>query len=173
MSEIDRAEQAPGLDVLDLRRALGTFATGVTIVTTRTRDGIDLGLTVNSFSSVSLHPPLVLWSLARASRSLPAFRATGVFAVHVLSGEQRELALRFARNTGERFSGLAITRGHADLPLLENCAARFECRVVQLYNGGDHEIFLGEVLRYEHALKPPLIFHGGDFLTAPVSRAVD
>jgi flavin reductase (DIM6/NTAB) family NADH-FMN oxidoreductase RutF len=142
-----------------LRHALGRFATGVTVVTTTTQAG-PLGMTVNSFASVSLDPPLVLWSPARKSKRFPAFEAASHFAIHVLAGSQRPLAERFAR-AGSAFAGLEFAAGLGGVPLIEGCAARFECRHEAGYDGGDHLIVVGRVLRLEEADRPPLIFHRG------------
>ena len=152
----------PEFSERELRDALGRFATGVTIVTTMTRRG-PLGITANSFSSVSLDPALVLWAPARRSSRFPAFEAASHFAVHVLSVEQRDLAERFAR-PGEGWpADLAFGRGVADVPLLDGCTARFECRHDAAHEGGDHLIVVGEVLRIAEADLPPLIFHRGRY----------
>lgn len=145
----------------ELRDALGRFATGVTIVTTMTPSG-PLGITANSFASVSMDPPLVLWSPARKSRRFPAFEGASHFAVHVLSAGQLALAEDFAMS-GEPFAGLVCSRGIGDVPLLEGCAARFECRHEAGYDGGDHLIVVGEVLRLTQADLPPLLFHRGKY----------
>src|SRR5690348_851615 len=109
------------------RDALGAFATGVTIVTTRGARGEDVGLTANSFNSVSLDPPMVLWSLARKAKSLDAFLENPHFAVHVLAADQDELSRRFATQGIDKFAGLHLGRGSGEVPLLEGCSARFEC----------------------------------------------
>ncbi|MFT3973174.1 MAG: flavin reductase family protein [Amaricoccus sp.] len=145
----------------ELRDALGCFATGVTVVTTEGPDG-PLGITANSFASVSLDPPLVLWSPARKSRRFPAFEAASHFAIHVLSGGQRLLAERFS-STDRGFDGLDVIRGIGGVPLLAGCAARFECRHAAGYDGGDHLIVVGEVLRIEQADVPPLVFWHGSY----------
>ncbi|HEY2036424.1 MAG TPA: flavin reductase [Steroidobacteraceae bacterium] len=145
------------------RGALGAFATGVTIVTTRDMDGHDIGLTASSFNSVSLDPPMVLWSLAKSARSLPAFLAASHFAVHVLAADQEELSLRFATRGSEKFSGLDIERGPERVPLLRGCSARFQCRTAFRHEGGDHVIFVGAVEEFEHSDRPPLVFHGGRY----------
>ncbi|MCJ8140954.1 flavin reductase family protein [Falsirhodobacter halotolerans] len=150
-------------DTRRLRNAFGAFATGVTVVTTKGPDGTDLGRTANSFSSVSLSPPMVLWSLARSSSSLAAFRDADHFAVHVLTADQADLSARFAGKDPDKFAGLAVDRGVADVPLLRDCTARFECRTVHRYDGGDHIIFVAEVCDHHHAPAPPLIFHGGAY----------
>ena len=146
-----------------LRTALGAFATGVTIVTTRGADGSDVGLTCNSFSSVSLNPPMVLWSLAKTSSSIEAFRNAGHFAVHILAADQDNLSGRFASKGIDKFAGLKLDRGPDDMPLLSGCTARFECRMAFQYEGGDHVIFVGEVVNLTHSERAPLIFHGGRY----------
>ena len=152
--------------VRQFRNALGAFATGVTIVTTRTRAGADVGLTANSFNSVSLEPPMVLWSLAKSARSLPAFLESSYFAVHVLSASQQELSHMFARRGADKFSGLALERGRGGIPLLDGCSARFQCRTAVKYEGGDHVVFIGEVESFDHFDRPPLVFHGGRYAQA-------
>lgn len=146
-----------------MRAALGHFATGVTIVTARAADGAAVGLTVNSFNSVSLQPPLVLWSLALASRARPVFEACTHWAVHVLSAEQRALAQRFARRDGDRWAGVHWTEGLGGVPLLPGVLASFECRALQHHPGGDHLILLGEVLRCRQRDGEPLLYHRGAF----------
>lgn len=145
------------------RQALGTFATGVTIVTTRSPDGRDIGLTANSFNSVSLDPPMVLWSLARNSHSLSAFMAAKYFAVHVLAAHQESLSNSFASRGTEKFAGLELGRGHGSIPLLGGCAARFQCKTAYRYEGGDHVIIVGEVIDFDRSERPPLVFHGGAY----------
>lgn len=156
----------PVPDTFQFRKALGSFATGVTIVTTRDHAGRDVGLTVNSFTSLSLDPPLVLWSLSRSANSLPAFIDAPYFAVHILAAEQESLSNRFAQRGAEKFLGLRFRRGIGEVPLLEGCSAHFECRTVHRYEGGDHEIFVGEVISFAHDERPPLVFHGGRYATA-------
>jgi 3-hydroxy-9,10-secoandrosta-1,3,5(10)-triene-9,17-dione monooxygenase reductase component len=148
------------------RRALGAFATGVTIVTTRDAKGRDLGLTANSFNSVSLDPPMVLWSLAKTARSLPAFVAASHFAIHVLAADQEELSLRFATRGSEKFAGLTLERGASQVPLLRGCAARFQCRTASRHEAGDHMIFVGEVEAFDHSDLPELLFHRGRYALA-------
>lgn len=145
------------------RSALGAFATGVTVVTARTAAGHDIGRTASSFNSVSLDPPMVLWSLSKTSSMFQDFRDADHYAVHVLTADQQDLALRFAGKCDQPFEDLSLTRGIADLPLLETGGARFECRTAQRYDGGDHAIFLGEVLNFSGAAGQPLIFHAGQF----------
>lgn len=159
------AERRPD-DARRFRNALGAFATGVTIVTTRDTQGRDIGLTANSFNSVSLEPPMVLWSLAKSARSLPAFLAATHFAVHVLAADQEELSLRFAARGSDKFGGLDLERGPTDVPLLRGCSARFHCRTAFRHEGGDHVIFVGAVESFDQSDRPPLIFHGGGYALA-------
>lgn len=157
--------QAP-IDTREFRNALGSFTTGVTIVTTRDKDGRDVGMTANSFNSVSLDPPMVLWSIAKSSASRPAFTSAEYFAVHILAADQEPLSNVFAKKGADKFAGLNLGRGHGDVPLLDNCAARFECRTAYRYEGGDHEIIVGEVLLFENYDRPSLAFHSGGYAMA-------
>jgi 3-hydroxy-9,10-secoandrosta-1,3,5(10)-triene-9,17-dione monooxygenase reductase component len=154
------------IEKIPFRNALGAFATGVTIVTTRDLGGRDVGLTANSFNSVSLDPPLVLWSLAKTSLSLAAFTRCGHFAVHILAADQVPLSDQFAKRGRDKFEGLQIERGEGDIPLLTGCTARFRCRTAYQYEGGDHIIFVGEVISFDHSARPPLVFHGGSYAVA-------
>lgn len=155
------------IDCRALRDALGSFATGVTIITAQGSEQRDVGVTANSFSSVSLDPPLVLWSLNRSSRSLDAFTSAGYFAVHILAANQKELSIRFASRNADRFAGTGFTRGCGGTPLLPDCAARFQCRLAFVHDGGDHLILVGEVLEFEDFERTPLIFHRGRYLNVP------
>ena len=137
---------------------MGCFATGVTIVTTMTQNG-PLGMTVNSFTTVSLDPPLVLWSPARKSNRFPAFEAASHFAVHILAADQQPLAEVFAKTGIEAFDDLDYTLGAGDTPLLAGCTARFECRHSAGHDGGDHLIVVGEVVALESSDKSPLLYH--------------
>jgi flavin reductase (DIM6/NTAB) family NADH-FMN oxidoreductase RutF len=153
-------------DPQEFRAALGLFATGVTIVTARTADGVPVGLTANSFNSVSLNPPLVLWSLRSAALSMPAFARGSHYAIHILAAEQLELARRFATPGIDRFAGMDFEPGSGGVPLIPGCAALFECANRSQYEEGDHVIFVGEVERSHHrAGAQPLIFHGGRYYT--------
>lgn len=148
------------------RDALGLFATGVTVVTTRDPQGQPVGVTVNSFNSVSLSPPLVLWSLARRASTLAAFTSASHYAIHVLGAGQRALAERFAGRSTDRWSGLGFGNGLGQAPLLEGAVAVFECRQRSRYEEGDHLILVGEVERCHHQDgASPLLFHGGRFYT--------
>lgn len=148
------------------RDALSTFTTGVTIITTRGPDGEPIGITANSFNSVSLNPPLVLWSLAKSAYSLAAFSANKHWNVHVLSTEQEALSGRFASRGEDKFAGIELDRGINEIPLLHNCTARFQCRTAFMYEGGDHVIFVGEVLGFDKSALPPLAFQSGQYALA-------
>lgn len=149
------------------RAALGSFATGVTVITACSGDGTPVGLTANSFNSVSLDPPMVLWSLAKTSRSLPVFMDTEHWAVHVLAAEQHGLTDVFARAGEDKFAGLeVVAAAGSGVPLLEGCAARFECRTSFRYEGGDHVIIVGEVTAFERSSRSPLVFHAGRYARA-------
>ncbi|MBW2942726.1 flavin reductase family protein [Zhongshania aquimaris] len=154
---------ATPIDGFEFRKALGSFTTGVTVVTTRNADGQDVGLTANSFSSVSLDPPLVLWSLGKNALSMPAFQSADYFAVHILAESQQELSNTFATRGLDKFSNLSLDRGPAEIPLITNCAARFICKATYQYDGGDHTIFVGEVIEFSHFEQRPLLFHGGQY----------
>ena len=151
------------IDPKQFRRALGAFTTGVTVVTTRGVDGTDIGLTANSFNSVSLEPPMVLWSLDKKSSSLQHFMTGDHFAVHILAADQEAISNRFARSGADRFAELEVGRGHGDMPLLDGCATRFQCRTTYRYEGGDHVIFVGEVLEFDGSDRQPLVFHDGKY----------
>jgi flavin reductase (DIM6/NTAB) family NADH-FMN oxidoreductase RutF len=152
-----------GLDPLEFRKVMGGFATGVTIVTAVDPvSGAPVGMTVNSFNSVSLNPPLVLFSLDRRAFGLPAFEAAGHFAINMLGAEQRELSSRFARAKGDKWTNTQYREGHFGCPILLGSLGVFECRQYARHDGGDHVIFLGEVLEIETGedLNPLLYFRG-------------
>ena len=155
---------ASTFSALAFRAALGMFATGVTVVTARAPDGSPVGLTVNSFNSVSMEPPLVLWSLSARSASMPVFRGASHYAVNVLSAEQQDLALRFAAVMVDRWHGVAWAPGVTGAPLIEGALAHFECVNKSAYDEGDHTIFVGQVAHCGHRPDAaPLLFHGGRF----------
>lgn len=161
-----RQALAPSFTPREFRSALGMFATGVTIVTTRATDGQPVGLTANSFNSVSLEPPLVLWSLSRAAASLATFREGSHYAINVLAADQKELAERFAARGTDRWSGVDTLAGTGGVPLIAGAAATFECFNRSRYEEGDHVIFVGEVERCTwREGASPLLFHGGRFYT--------
>ena len=156
----------PSFSAPDFRAALGMFATGVTIVTARGADGAPVGLTANSFNSVSLAPPLVLWSLARRAGSMPHFERGSHYAINILAADQHGLAERFASKAADRFDGVVFSDGAGGAPILEGSAAVFECFNRSRYEEGDHVIFVGEVERCAwRAGAQPLIYHGGRYFT--------
>ena len=156
----------PNFSTPEFRAALARFATGVTIVTARTPTGTLIGLTANSFNSLSLGPPLVLWSLAQAAGSMPALSTGTHYAINVLGADQQDLAERFASKRADRWTGVAFTDSACGAPLLTGAAASFECFNRSRYEEGDHVIFVGEVERCSHrAGAAPLLFHGGKFYT--------
>ena len=156
-------QPATTFDPKAFRAALGAFATGVTVITTVGRNGERVGLTANSFNSVSLDPPLVLWSLAKKAFSLADFQQAGHWAVHILAADQQGLSNRFACAGTDKFAGVPIREGLGQVPLLSGCAARFECKPIYQYEGGDHIIFVGQVERFAHRHTEPLIFHAGQY----------
>lgn len=150
------------------RAALGQFATGVAVITVRDQSGEDIGMTVNSFSSVSLDPPLILWSIGHTSKSLDAFAMHTRFAVNILGAGQEDVARHFAASGRDQFSGtpaggLPLRRGLGDVPLLGGCPSYFECRLDALLPGGDHTILVGKVERFASSGGAPLLFHCGKF----------
>ena len=156
----------PQFSPREFRDALGMFATGVAIVTARGQDGMPLGMTINSFNSVSLEPPLVLWSLAHRSSLLDVLTTSRYCAIHVLTAEQRALAERFATRGIDRWSGVTHAQGLHGVPVMADAVAVFECHIRSQYVEGDHTIFVGEVLRCSHRQDAsPLLYHGGMFYT--------
>ena len=159
----------------DYRRALAQFATGVTIVTTRTADGAPTGLTVNSFNSVSLDPPLILWSLSLKAGALAAFRDCSRYAVNVLAADQLDIAKRFAERGIDRFAGTAWHPGPYDLPIIEGGVAALIAVNRSQYTEGDHIILVGKVTQFESPGGAPLVFHDGSYIASateePLPRA--
>jgi flavin reductase (DIM6/NTAB) family NADH-FMN oxidoreductase RutF len=151
------------IDPRDFRNALGTYATGVTIITAIGADGSPYGLTCNSFASVSLNPPLVLWSLGMYSSSLSVFQNANYFAINVLGASQQALANKFAKSSEDKFANVEWTRGLGDAPLLAESVATFQCRAANRYYGGDHVIFLGAVEAYSYNRNEPLLFARGGY----------
>ncbi len=150
-------------DTRYFRNALGRFATGVTVITTCAPDGGFVGLTVSSFNSVSLEPPLILWSLDSGASVLGAFLQCTHFAVNVLAESQVELSRRFAGDAANRFAGVDFRLGAGGAPLIAGCAAWFDCRNRTHHEAGDHVIFIGEVEACGHDHAPPLIWHGSTY----------
>lgn len=169
MSNPPRAQASPtqALTPERLRQAYGAFATGVAVVTTNRPEGQPVGMTVSSFSAVSLQPPLVLWCLQRQVPPADAFEQAGHYALHFLHAGQQALSDRFANpaTLATRFEGLAWSTGLAGLPLLADCPTRLCCEVVQRIEAGDHLVLLGQVLSIEHESARPLVYHGGRYLS--------
>ncbi|GAC1608809.1 MAG: flavin reductase family protein [Ramlibacter sp.] len=153
-------------DSRQLRSALGRFPTGVTVITTRTPEGKREGLTANSFSALSLDPPLVLWSIVRKSASLAGFLASGHFAINVLASDQAHLSHRFATPHTDKFEGIDMQEGAGGSPLLPGTLASFECRTESTVEGGDHVLFIGRVRKIRYGDGEPLIFNAGRYCTA-------
>lgn len=165
MSKQSSSAGPPEFDTRHFRNALSQFATGVTIITTCLPDGSFLGLTASSFNSVSLDPPLVLWSLSQAASSLPVFTGNSHYVINVLAGDQKELAERFSMRIENRFEGVDFDLSRTGLPILKGAAAWFECHNRSRYPEGDHVIFVGEVERCDVSPKPALVFHAGKFVS--------
>lgn len=166
-------------DARELRDVLGTFVTGVTVVTTVDAEGNFHGLTANSFSSVSLDPPLILWSQSLNSPSYPVFRDATRFCISILAEDQVEISNTFARPSKDKFENIPIRMGFGNIPLIEGCAATLECSIVTSYPGGDHAVFIGKVERIGKYSKRPLAFGLGKYLVpqrhesiAPLSTTV-
>jgi flavin reductase (DIM6/NTAB) family NADH-FMN oxidoreductase RutF len=167
MWEEPLAQLRPKLDGRDFRSALGCFPTGVCLITTLTPDGHRVGLTANSFSSVSLDPPMVLWSLARTASSAPVFRDAEYFAINVLAAGDEELSSHFARPGTDKFLSYPerFAPGLAGVPVLQKAAATFECHSRHRHYGGDHIIVIGVVERYAYCDVKPLVFQRGAYGT--------
>jgi flavin reductase (DIM6/NTAB) family NADH-FMN oxidoreductase RutF len=152
-----------GFDSAHFRQALSQFATGVTVITTRLADGSFRGLTASSFNSVSLEPPLVLWSLGSSANSLPIFSGNSHYVINVLSAGQQDLARRFSRRTDNPFEGVDYELSRTGQPILKGVTAWFECHNRSRYPEGDHVIFVGEVEECSLEPQPALLFHHGKF----------
>lgn len=166
---VTMSAQPPSFDAQQFKLALGRFPTGVTIVTARDHTGSPVGLTVSSFNSVSLNPPLVVWSLKRSSHSLAVFEHCQRYVVQVLAADQLELAKRFASGTpAERFAGQTLLDCPNGSPRLDVAsAAWFECHNRRFYDEGDHIVLIGEVENCAHSTRAPLIYHGGGYDLTP------
>ncbi|MCQ9617132.1 flavin reductase family protein [Paenalcaligenes niemegkensis] len=168
----------PSFDIPYFRSALGRFATGVTIITTESSnsDPQPLGLTVSSFNSVSLEPPLILWSLAKKASSLPHYREAERYVIHVLGAKQLEMAKRFAWGPqSHRFEGKTLSRAPNGTLMIDDhqFAAWFECTNITQHEAGDHFIFVGKVEHCFRNFEQPLIYHAGDFELTPVNQPWD
>ncbi len=151
-------------DKRDLRTALGSFGTGVTVVTSGNAQSRLVGVTANSFSSVSLEPPIVLWSLVSSSPSLEVFDETGRFVINVLALRQMDFSKQFSKTLTDKFDGVDYIEGLGGLPVIQNCVATFECKTIQRTLVGDHILFLGQVENYVYENKAPLLFCQGNYL---------
>ncbi|MEP1536207.1 MAG: flavin reductase family protein [Paracoccaceae bacterium] len=156
-------EHEQGIDPRELRNVLGCFATGVCVVTTVGDEGRPVGMTINSFSSVSLDPPLVLWSIGLNTPSRSAFQSHGSFAIHIMSDAAKDTSLKFARPSDEKFKGVDWKKGINGVPVLNDALAVLECKIENQIIAGDHEIFIGRVLRIDQNDGEPLLFHKGGF----------
>ena len=154
---------AAGIDTRAFRRALGNFATGVTVVTAADATGRKVGVTANSFNSVSLDPPLILWSIDKRSTSHAVFEAASHFAVNVLAADQIDLSNNFARPKEDRFAEVEYQAGEGGAPILADCSARFECEKFQQVDGGDHWIMIGKVVAFDDCGRSPLLYHQGAY----------
>lgn len=150
-------------DSRQLRDCLGGFATGVTVVTCRDESGRRCGITVNSFSSVSLDPPLVLWNVAKSSNSLDAFVDAEHFAIHVLSREQLAVSVHFAHTDHTRFEGIDFSDSADGVPILADCLAVIECSSHAVHEAGDHYVIIGHVECFHRENTDPLLFYGGRY----------
>ncbi len=158
-------------DAKQFRRALGQFATGVTVVTARSTEGRDVGLTANSFNAVSLDPPLVLWSVDKKSSTAADFLEADSFAVHILSLDDEHVSNQFTKSGIDRFAGMPVSRGIGGVPLLDCGVARFECQTEHRYDGGDHVVVVGRVVTYRTVEGPPLVFHNGGYCSLTTRAA--
>ena len=158
-------------DAAALRRVLGSFVTGVTVVTTSAADGVPHGFTANSFTSVSLDPPLVLVCIGHAVEGLEVYRKCREFAVNILADSQQAISETFATEHPDRFCGVRWHKGSRGSPILEDCVASLECAPVQRIEAGDHMILIGRVVACEHSDGRPLVFCRGSYLSLPPESA--
>ena len=145
------------------RRALGNFATGVTIITAVSPEGEKVGVTASSFNSLSMDPPLILWSSIKEARSCAIFESATHFAVNVLASDQMDMSNHFARQQEDKFAGMEWEPGLGGAPIFPNCAGRFQCETYDKLDGGDHWIFVGKVIAFDDFGRPPLCFHQGSY----------
>lgn len=157
------AQNQHELDPKAFRRALGNFATGVTIITTRAPDGSNIGVTASSFSSLSLDPPLILWSSIKETPSCKIFESASHFAVNILASDQVDMSNHFARQQEDKFDGVEWEAGIGGSPIFPGCAGRFQCETYNKLDGGDHWIFVGKVLAFDDFGRSPLCFHQGSY----------
>jgi flavin reductase (DIM6/NTAB) family NADH-FMN oxidoreductase RutF len=170
MSKRPSGAATPDFDARHFRHALSQFATGVTVITTRLEDGSFFGLTASSFNSVSLDPPLVLWSLSTGASSLPLFTGNTHYVINVLAANQAALAERFSQRIENRFDGVEFVLSNTGLPIIQGVSAWFECHNRSRYPEGDHVIFVGEVERCDAQSQSALLFHRGRYSSTPSSK---
>ena len=163
MSDVLASNPTPEFDARAFRRALGNFATGVTVVTASTPSGRKVGVTANSFNSVSLDPPLILWSIDKRSNSHEVFEEASHFAVNVLAADQIDLSNNFARPKEDRFAEIEFEPGQGGAPVFADCSARFHCEKFQQVDGGDHWIMIGKVVAFDDFGRSPLLYHQGAY----------
>ena len=155
------------MDLQELRRVMGHFATGVTVVTTKDGEDTPFGLTANAFASLSLKPPLVLVCVDKAAHCYSCFEGSKIFAINVLGEGQEEISRRFATKGLQKFNGIPWRKSESGLALLDGAIGHIECKVVSSYEGGDHTIYVGEVLRAKTTGDRPLIFFKGKYHRLP------
>ncbi|WP_449538555.1 flavin reductase family protein [Ferdinandcohnia sp. Marseille-Q9671] len=151
----------------DFKAVMGNYPTGVTVVTTTDENGVPLGLTVNSFASVSLDPLLILWSIDKSVSTYDIFTKTDKFAVHVLAGDQADICTLFASKGTDRFGSCEWKMSDNDLPIIEGASGVLHCKTFQTIEAGDHTILIGEVVEIENYSKPPLLYHSRKFGPIP------
>jgi flavin reductase (DIM6/NTAB) family NADH-FMN oxidoreductase RutF/DNA-binding MarR family transcriptional regulator len=161
------------IDTRAFRRALGNFATGVTVITAQNPQGQKVGITANSFNSVSLDPPLVLWSLAKDSGSFNVFESASHFAINILASDQIELSNHFSRYQKDKFAAVNWEAGIGDCLLLPGCAGRFQCESYERIDAGDHWIFLGKVVAFDDLGRAPLCYHQGSYSIVSAHPGMD
>jgi len=158
------------LNVKKFREALSAFATGVTVVTTKNSEGESVGMTASSFNSVSMSPPLILWSVSKNAKSAHAFKDAPYFSVNVLSSSQIEISNRFATSGANKFENTPHIINENNVPLISDCTSRFDCKKYAVHDGGDHWIVLGEVLTFEDSKREGLVFSSGSYATATLIK---
>jgi flavin reductase (DIM6/NTAB) family NADH-FMN oxidoreductase RutF len=162
--------KGPGVEPLELRRALGTFATGVTVVTSMDGEGVPRGFTANSFASVSLDPPLLLVCLAKTAASCPVFLAADSYAVNILSEDQKGVSATFSSPVADRFSRVDWSRGDTGSPIFAGAAAWFDCRMHEVVDAGDHFILIGRIVAFDYAASSPLGYCRGAYVSFGLAR---
>jgi flavin reductase (DIM6/NTAB) family NADH-FMN oxidoreductase RutF/DNA-binding MarR family transcriptional regulator len=160
---MDATTQDPAIDSKAFRRALGNFATGVTIITACAPDGTTVGVTASSFNSLSMDPPLILWSSIKGNPSCAIFEQASHFAVNILASDQMDMSNHFARQQPDKFAGIDWELGVGGAPIFPNCAGRFQCETYAKLDGGDHWIFVGRVVEFDDFGRPPLCFCRGSY----------